>query len=289
MKAFGVSTHLYHAVRLEQSHLAEIAGSGFSAVELFATRSHVDYHDAATIGRLADWLRETGVRLHSVHAPIFDALVNGGWGRAYSIAIKDERERRAAVDEALAAADIAQQIPFRFLVLHLGIPKAQKPAGGDNDHGSLLHSLEEIAAHARPLGVTLALEVMDNPLSTPEALVALIEQDLDGLDAGICLDAGHAFMLGDLGDAIETVSGHLVTTHLHDNHRRSDDHLVPFEGAIDWGAAIMSLEKIGYDGMFMFEVKNADGAARVLERSVRARKRMEALADSSALPIESFL
>ena len=43
--------------------------------------------------------------------------------------------------------------------------------------------------------------------------------------------------MGDLVDAIEAVAGHLVTTHLHDNRRKSDDHLVPFEGAIDWAEA----------------------------------------------------
>ena len=43
---FGISTHLYHDQRLSRDHLAQIAAHGFEAVEVFATRSHFDYHDA---------------------------------------------------------------------------------------------------------------------------------------------------------------------------------------------------------------------------------------------------
>ena len=29
----------------------------------------------------------------------------------------------------------------------------------------------------------------------------------------------------------------VVTTHIHDNHGEKDEHLLPFEGTIDWDAA----------------------------------------------------
>ena len=51
--------------------------------------------------------------------------------------------------------------------------------------------------------------------------MAFIEDDLEGLDVGICMDVGHAHMMGDLGDAIEACSGHIITTHLHDNRRET--------------------------------------------------------------------
>ena len=44
-------------------------------------------------------------------------------------------------------------------------------------------------------------------------------------------------MQGDVIDAIETLSGLLVATHVHDNHGRRDEHLAPFEGTIDWPGA----------------------------------------------------
>ena len=86
---FGISTHLYHDRRLEREHLAQIASYGFEAVELFATRTHFDYHDGAAIAALAQWLSETGLRLNSIHAPITARMTNGQWGESYSNAASD--------------------------------------------------------------------------------------------------------------------------------------------------------------------------------------------------------
>ena len=40
--------------------------------------------------------------------------------------------------------------------------------------------------------------------------------------------------MGDVADAVETVAEHLITTHVHDNHGRDDEHLVPYRGSINW-------------------------------------------------------
>ena len=53
--------------------------------------------------------------------------------------------------------------------------------------------------------------------STPTALVDLLEGDLELGDAGVCLDFGHAHMLGGAPEAAEALSGHVITTHVHDN------------------------------------------------------------------------
>src|ERR687887_2675255 len=109
---FGISTHLYHDRRLDRDHLAQIASYGFEAIELFATRTHFDYHDPAAIRTLARWLGETGLRLNSVHAPIAASLTNGEWGESYSNAVSDNTRRQIAVRETGAALQITRQIPF---------------------------------------------------------------------------------------------------------------------------------------------------------------------------------
>jgi len=55
---------------------------------------------------------------------------------------------------------------------------------------------------------------------------------------------------------------------------------VALEVAINWPETMMAFEKIGYDGVLMFEVKNTSTAAAVLERAARARRRLESLAGS---------
>ena len=273
-RRFGLSTHLFHDHRLTRDHLALVARHGFDAVELFATRTHFDYHDDRAVAQLADWLRETRLELHSIHAPIAEAVRRGEMVVPYSTASGDDTRRALAVTEAKAALAIASRIPFKYLVLHLGVPTRTNPPANDNQPAAARRSLEEIADAARAVGVRVAVEVIPNALSTPAALVRLLEDETEELDAGICLDYGHAHLMGDLGEAIEELSGHLVTTHVHDNRRRADDHLPPFGGSIDWDVAMMETQKIGYDGVLMFEVADSGNAANVLERCVKARERL---------------
>lgn len=272
---FGVSTHLFHQSRLTREQLADVAGHGFDAVELFATRSHFDYRDPRAADELAEWLSDLRLELHSVHAPIVDAIRGGTWVGSFSTASGDEARRKAAVAEAQAALAVAAATPFKYLVLHLGIPTGQTTPPGDNQPDAARRSVEDIVTLAGAVHVRVAVEIMPNALSSASALVRLIEDQLEGVDVGICLDYGHAHLMGDLGEAIEAISGHLWTTHVHDNDGRRDDHRVPFAGTIDWEAAIMGTQKIGYDGMLMFEVADSGDPIDVLKRTAKARERLE--------------
>jgi sugar phosphate isomerase/epimerase len=274
-RAFGVSTHLFHDHLLTREHLVHIAAHGFESIELFATRSHFDYRDDAAIDELAEWLSDTRLTLHSVHAPIMEAMRHGKWVGALSTASGDEARRKAAVAEIGAALNIARRLPFTQLVVHLGVPTSEQAAPGDNQPNAALRSVEEIVALATPLGVGVALEVIPNALSSAGALVRLVEEDLEDIRVGVCLDYGHAHLMGDLGEAIEALSGHLSTTHLHDNRGKRDEHLVPFAGSIDWDLAMMETQKIGYDGVMMLEVAGTGDPIDVLRRSAKARERLE--------------
>jgi sugar phosphate isomerase/epimerase len=269
---FGISTHLYHEERLSREHLVEIAAHGFEAVELFATRSHFDYHDANAIAALAEWLQDTGLTLHGIHAPIGGALRGGAWSDLFSTATTDRGRRDQTLREAEAALQVARRIPTSFLVAHLGVPGE---AVGDNDRAAARQSAEALHGLAGDAGVRLALEVIPNALSTPASLVRLLEEEAELGSTGICLDVGHALLLGDVVEAIETTAEHLLTVHLHDNHGRADDHLVPFEGRIDWSAALMAVQKVGYDGVFLMELGRTAAPPEVLARATRARKRFE--------------
>ncbi|MBA3232280.1 MAG: sugar phosphate isomerase/epimerase [Acidobacteria bacterium] len=272
---FGVSTHLFHDHRLQRKHLAQVAGYGFESIELFATRSHFDYHDPSSIDALAGWLRETGLRLHGVHAPIADAVHGDNWGGAtYSTAAGDGARRQAAVREAEAALRIAERIPFEVMVVHLGVP-AGKNGSADNSRAAATRSAEELARIAEPTGVRIAFEVIPNDLSSAAALVKLLERDLEAPHVGICMDFGHAHLMGDVADAVELAAEHLITTHVHDNRGRQDDHLVPYLGSIDWDASLVTMQKIGYEGTYLMEVANTGSPAAVLEEARRARQRFE--------------
>ncbi len=275
--SFGVSTHLYHDERLSRDHLVEIAAHGFEAIELFANRPHFDSTDGPAIDEIQESLRDTGLHVHSVHAPIADALTGGRWTKPLSLAAGEPARREQAVLEIGNALRVAGRLGAKYLIVHVGVPTSEETSGDENRLDSAIRSLEALQEAAQPLGVRLALELIPNALSGPEALVALLEEGAELGDAGICFDFGHAFLMGDLVDAIETTSGHVVTTHVHDNMGRGDEHLMPFDGRIDWDAALMGMQKIGYEGAFVFEPAGSATPRAVLERAQQARRKLERL------------
>jgi len=276
-RRFGVSTHLYRAQRLSREHLLEIAAHGFEAIELASTQTHLDYHNPAAVADLQQWLAEAGLELNSVHAPVAEGFAAGRTIGPLSLASADPGARALAVAEAEHALHIARRIPTRLFVAHLGLVRPAASGETGDTRSAARRSVEELLRAAEPLGVRIAVEVIPNELSRVGSLVHFVEHDLDGSAVGVCLDTGHAHLAGDLVEAIETVSEHLVALDVHDNRKRTDDHLLPFEGSIDWAASLTAVQKIGYEGTIMMEV-GAHGTTReTLVRARDARKKLEKL------------
>lgn len=271
---FAVSTFLFHRSRLDREHLVEIAAHGFDGVELFALRSHFDYTDPRAVAELAEWLDDTRLTLHAVHAPTALAHTDTRWHGTLSVAANDETARALAVAETAAAVQLARSLPYPVLNLHLGVP-AHVPAADADDAAAARRSLDTLVGEAAECGVQVALEVLTNRLSTADALVALIEDAAEWPAVGVCLDTGHARLLGDPVDAIEAASGHIVSTHIHDTHGSRDDHLPPYAGVIDWDRTLLAFQKVGYAGPWTFELAPDDAIAAVLARAARARARFE--------------
>jgi sugar phosphate isomerase/epimerase len=274
-RQFGVSTHLYHAQRLCRDHLLEIAAHGFDCVEVYATRTHFDYHSPSAIADLQGWLADAGLELRSIHAPTAESFTGGRWGGSLSLASTDSDARAHAVKETTAALHVARRLPVPVLVAHLGIPRTQRREGAGDSRAAAKRSIEELLRIAEPLGVRIAVEVIPNELSRAGSIVHFVEHDLEG--AGICLDFGHAHLDGDVIEAVEAVSEHLLATHVHDNTGRSDDHLLPFDGTIDWAGTLLAVQKIGYDGPFMFEIVPNGSTKDTLARARTIRQRIEGL------------
>lgn len=276
---FGVSTALYQAQRLTRDHLREVAAGGFEVVELDATPTHFDCRSDMSVADLRGWLAEGRLDLESVHAPVAERFTGGRWGASLNLASPDAEARQRALDEALAALYVARRLPYRTLVVHAGLVKAQQPGPGANNRDAARRSIEALAEAAEPLGVGVAVELVPNELSRAGSLVHFIEDVLEAGAASVCLDLGHARLEGDVVDVIETVAEHVALVHAHDNRGRTDDHLLPFDGSIDWAAAMTALQKVGYDGPIVFEVTPQGSTRETLARMKAVRGRLERLRD----------
>ena len=270
---FAISTYLFHPHRLDREHLVHIAAHNFEAIELFALRSHFDYGNPEAVAQLAEWLDDTRLQVTAVHAPIALAADADGLRDVCSIASSRPDVRARAVDEVRQTLELAKVLSFRQLVVHVGVPDAHARPD-DNDTAAARRSLERLMPLAEAAGVEVALEVMANRLSTPDALVELVEDVLESPAAGVCLDVGHARLLGDPVDAIEAASGHIIAAHVHDTRGARDEHLVPYDGSIDWTRTLLAFQKVGYTGPWTFELAPGPPAA-ILARAAQARQRFE--------------
>jgi sugar phosphate isomerase/epimerase len=248
----AVSTYLFINERLHPGILDGLARSGVQAIEIFAARQHLDYANRkAHVKEIAEWFHGSGIPLNSVHSPLY---ADYEWGRAgappVNIASTDRAHRVDAMDEIKRALEIAEQIPFRFLVQHLGTPNE---SFHEKKFEAAMTSIEHLRAFAKPLGVRILLENIPNELSTPDKLVEMIRgAHFD--DVGVCFDFGHAHMMGTINEAFEVLRNYTQSTHVHDNTKDKDTHLWPGQGTIDWKEAMELLRTAPQKPPLLLEV-----------------------------------
>src|SRR5579862_9703952 len=218
----AMSTYVYVKERLHPGLLDSLVRGGAQAIEVFAARQHLDYANRKQhIREIADWFRTSGIPLHSVHAPLY---ADYEWGRTGSppinIASTDRAARIEAMDEIKRAIELAEQIPFRFLIQHIGVANE---SFNERKFEAAMTSIEHLRAFAKPLGVRVLLENIPNDLSTPDRLIEMIRgAHFD--DVGVCFDFGHANMMGTVREGFEILRDHIRSTHVHDNDKFKDLH-----------------------------------------------------------------
>lgn len=234
-----LSTHLFVKHRLSTALLDRILASGVPAVELFVNRQHLDYLNMAQIHEVAAWFRDAKLELWALHAPMYSDDQNGRSGPNAMIAINEpiKSKRIVMVDEIKRTLEIAEKIPCRYLVQHLGVPDEEFD---ERRMDAAFSSLEELNSFARQRGVEILLENIPNGFSNAAKLNYFTS--VTHLSNGYCFDTGHAQLYakaanGHLESEFELMRPRIRSTHLHDNDGTVDHHRFPFlhsGGTIDW-------------------------------------------------------
>jgi sugar phosphate isomerase/epimerase len=214
--------------------LSKIEQAGIPAVEIFCARQHLDYYNKEQIAELGHWFRDSRVKMHSLHSPMYTDEIWGRSGPHSVITITEpvKGQRLKAVDEIKRALEIAEVIPFRYLIQHMGV------SGEEFDlrkFDAAFSALEELSLFAGQRGVEILLENIPNELSSAERLLQFDE--ITHLGLNFVFDTGHANMHEGVAAAFQLMKPRIRSTHLHDNNGKDDIHLFPFlstGGTIDW-------------------------------------------------------
>jgi sugar phosphate isomerase/epimerase len=269
----AMSTYVCVKERLHPGLLDGLVRGGAQAIEIFAARGHFDYSNRrAHVKEIAAWFRDSGVALNSMHSPMFNDYE---WGRSGAPAINltepDKKRRYEAMDEIKRAIEVAEQIPFRFLVQHMG------NSGDEFDAAKFeagVNSLEHLRAFAKPLGVTLLVENIPNELSTAERLLDFIRLP-HFTDVGVCFDVGHAYLAEGVAETFGKLKQYIRSTHVHDNQHDRDSHLWPGDGKIEWKEAMALLRSAPQAPPLLMEI-DGEGQGDIMKGMAEAFRRLEA-------------
>jgi len=258
-----LSTYLCVSRKLTPEFLSLVAENGFTAVEVFCSRAHFDYGSKPEIQALAGMLEHHKLQLASLHAPTSkDASAMRESGIPLSVCEVERVRRIEAMDEFKRAIDVAEELPFPRMVLHMG---GSRETADPRKRDAAFSTLEHLVLHAKHVGVTLCVENTLSELGQPAYLRAFVDETrLTGLRFNF--DIGHA-NLGDepegerIAKAFEPMRELVASVHLHDNHGEKDEHLPPYDGSIDWESAIPVLNAAPEKNLpIVLELKEKTGA-----------------------------
>ena len=181
-----------------------------------------------------DYVRKNGLKVDFAHL---------GYQGINNLWLENEAGE-ALVERYINDLRICKENGIDLVCMHL-CSKSEAP--GPNETG--YRRLQVIADEAERLGIKIAFE-NTKIKGYQEAVLENIKNE----NIGICLDSGHlhAHFKDELDFSV--FKGKIFCLHLHDNMMEKDQHLIPFEGTIDWQWLIHQLKSCGYDGPVTMEL-----------------------------------
>jgi sugar phosphate isomerase/epimerase len=173
-----ISTHVFLRQRLHPGLLDTLAKGGAQGIEIFAARQHFDYTSKSHVKEIALWFAANPVQPFSMHMPLFGDLEMGRGGAPGVNVVHPEKSRRIdAMDEIKRALETAEELPLRYLVLHLG---EREDTWSPRTVEHAMTAIEHLQAFARPIGVKLLLENILNEVTEAAHLAEMVTSRMWG-------------------------------------------------------------------------------------------------------------
>lgn len=237
----------------ERLELAAEAGFQFVEMSIDETDDRLSRLDWSFAERreVLQAIQDTGVKILSI-------CLSGH--RRFPFGSKDEQKRTAAMDIMAKAIKLASDLGVRNIQL----------AGYDvyYEHKTItsrnyfIENLREAVALAASYGVTLSLEIMDDPFLNSITKFKKIKEQIASPWLQVYPDIGNlsAWPENDVGYELELGIDHIVAVHLKDTLAVTEEFPgkfkeVPFgTGCVDFYGCLRTLKRLNYTGPFLIEM-----------------------------------
>ena len=212
--------------------------------------------------------KKYNVRLWSYHLPFSDY---------FDPSALDKTEGDKALEDFKRLIKNASKSDIKCVVIHPSAEITIAENRGVRMENAIVR-LSRLADYADLFGIEVAVETLPrmclgNCTAEIEELISLNSK------LKVCFDVNH-IELGTQKEFAEKLGSRIVTLHISD-YVVTDDHLLPFEGKIDWKGLITVLNKINYNGPFLYEasIYTKENVMRDVRLYHKLHKKIEDLAD----------
>jgi len=181
-----------------------------------------------------NYIRECG--LNVIFAHLGYQNINDIW--------LDNEEGQKLVDRYKNDIRMCKENNIPLVVMHL-TRKSEAPMY--NEIG--LNRFREIVEYAKEIDMKISFEN-----TKIKGYLEYVFENIDLDNIGLCFDSGHYH--AHFNDELEfdKYKNKIFAVHLHDNDGTSDQHLIPFEGTLNFEATLNKLKMCNYEGPITMEL-----------------------------------
>ena len=263
MRQIGINMHAIRGLS-DEEYVKQIKALGFDAT-FTGTAPTPERH-----AELANLFAKYGIVYETLHAPF--GHINDIW--------LDCEGGEKMYEELIACVDHCVVSGAKIAVTHLSSGLTPPPV---TDLGRARFT--RLVEHAQKKGVVIAFENQRFLSNIAWAFETFKPED----SVAFCWDCGHESCFTPGREYMPLFGQRLVCTHIHDNVGvfNADNHLIPFEGKINFERFAKHLQSVGYTGSLMLEVgcdpKQYENVApeEFLEHAAAAVQKLRTIVDGN--------
>ncbi len=270
--AFSTNAYLNHSF---SDTVSRLAGIGYRGVEIMADVPHAwpayllpEQKDAIRTALENNKLSISNINSFMMHA--VDDPRQKYWHPSWIE--PDSHYRQIRINHTKKALTLARELGAKQITTEPGGPLEGRSYA--ECLKLFVEMLKPVVDHAEKEGVLLLIE------PEPDLLIETADQYLEFIQRiqspflGLNFDIGHFYCVKDEpAPTVHKLKEHIRHVHLEDiAATRVHHHLIPGEGAIDFGPVLTALQDVGYEGWVTIELytchENPDHAAKTARERV---------------------